>query len=91
MIRPCPWVGCIHHLWFTVAVKSDRRNPLHGLKPWELPETCTLDLADRGGMTLEEVGYVLGITRERVRQIQDESLEKLREEMKQHERHEPED
>ncbi len=30
------------------------------------------------GMTLEEIGNILGITRERVRQLQDEALEKLR-------------
>lgn len=33
---------------------------------------------ERGGMTLEEVGKVLGITRERVRQIEVAALKKLR-------------
>lgn len=48
---------------------------------WELPETCALDIADRGGITLEEVGQVAGITRERVRQIEDKILLKLRPEV----------
>lgn len=43
----------------------------------ELPETCALDLADRGGMTLEEVGDVLECTRERIRQIEAKALKKL--------------
>ena len=41
-------------------------------------ETCALDLADRGGMTLIEVADVLGVTRERVRQIEDSAIEKIR-------------
>jgi DNA-directed RNA polymerase sigma subunit (sigma70/sigma32) len=51
--------------------------PWPGLEPWELPETCALDAADRGGMTLEEVGAILNLTRERIRQIQRLALAKL--------------
>lgn len=43
-----------------------------------LPHSCTLDLAERDGMTLEEVGQVLRITRERVRQIEKNGKEMLR-------------
>ncbi|MBK9073254.1 MAG: hypothetical protein IPL79_19975 [Myxococcales bacterium] len=32
--------------------------------------TCSLKYADAGAMRLEEVGEVLGVTRERVRQLQ---------------------
>jgi len=30
------------------------------------------------GLTLEEIGYILGVTRERVRQIEEKALKKLR-------------
>jgi DNA-directed RNA polymerase sigma subunit (sigma70/sigma32) len=43
-------------------------------EPWELPETCALDVADRGGVTLEEVGGWLNLTRERVRQLEVHAL-----------------
>jgi len=36
-----------------------------------LPETCLIDVTDRGGATLETIGAIFGITRERVRQLQD--------------------
>jgi hypothetical protein len=48
------------------------------LEPWELPETCALDVADRGGMTLEEVGGILNLSRERVRQIQHLALLRIK-------------
>jgi hypothetical protein len=40
--------------------------------------TCALDVAEAGGLTLEEVGNIIGVTRERVRQMQVRALEKLR-------------
>jgi len=36
-----------------------------------LPETCVLDVTDRGEATLETIGAIFSITRERVRQLQD--------------------
>ena len=39
---------------------------------WELPETCALDVVQyHGRMTLQEVGEVMGICRERVRQLEE--------------------
>lgn len=37
-------------------------------------ETCTLDVADRGGATLDEVGKTINITRERVRQLIEQAM-----------------
>ena len=42
------------------------------------PETCALDAAERGGMTLDEIGELLNMTRERARQIEEGALRKLR-------------
>lgn len=45
---------------------------------WDMPDTCSLDVADRGGVTLEEVGAILNLTRERIRQIEVGALVKLK-------------
>lgn len=35
----------------------------------EIPESCSLDVAERGGVTLDRLGVILRLTRERVRQL----------------------
>jgi DNA-directed RNA polymerase sigma subunit (sigma70/sigma32) len=42
-------------------------------------ETCALDIAERGGITLEEVGEIMNLTRERIRQLEMSGLTKLSE------------
>lgn len=39
-------------------------------------ESCALDVADRGGATLGEIGVAIGVTQERVRQIEGKALRK---------------
>ncbi len=77
--RPCPWVSCKHHLFLDVNPEtgSIKLNfPDKDLT--EMRETCALDVADRGGITLEEVGAILNLTRERIRQVEVRGLLKLR-------------
>ena len=77
--RPCPWVSCKHHLYLDVnpETKSIKLNFPH-LNVWEMNHTCSLDVADRGGTTLEEVGKILNLTRERIRQVEVRGLTKLK-------------
>jgi Sigma-70, region 4 len=81
MPRPCPYVSCAHHLYLDVNPASGaiKLNFPH-LEVWEMKETCALDVADRGGITLEEVGEILNLTRERIRQVEVRGLGKLRDE-----------
>ena len=78
--RPCPYVSCKYHLYLDVnpATGSIKLN-FPDLEVWEMEETCALDVADRGGITLEEVGEIMNLTRERIRQVELRGLEKLRE------------
>lgn len=79
--RPCPFVGCKHNLYLDV-------NPTTGsiklnfpdLEPWEMEESCALDVAERCGITFEEIGEVMNLTRERIRQVELSCLDKIRSE-----------
>lgn len=72
--RPCPWVSCRHHLYLDVEPSGSIKINQPALEVWQMPETCSLDVADRGSSTLEETGAMLNLTRERVRQVERKSM-----------------
>jgi len=76
--RPCPFVSCKHHLYLDVSARTGAiKLNFPDLEVWEMNETCALDIADRGGATLEEVGAIMNLTRERIRQVEVKGLAKL--------------
>lgn len=78
MERPCPYVSCKYHLFIDVhPVRGSIKVNFPDLEVWEMTETCALDVADRGGITLEEVGEIMNLTRERVRQVETAGLAKM--------------
>ncbi len=77
--RPCMFISCKHHLYLDVNPETGSiKLNFPDKEIWELDETCALDVADRGGITLEEVGTIMNLTRERIRQVETRGLLKLR-------------
>jgi len=77
--RPCVRVSCRHHLYLDVNPETGSiKINFPDLEPWEMRETCALDVAERGGITLEEVGEIMNLTRERIRQVEVRGLLKLK-------------
>ena len=76
--RPCPYVSCQHHLFLDVSARTGAiKLNFPDLEVWDMNETCALDVADRGGTTLEDVGAIMNLTRERIRQVEVKALAKL--------------
>ncbi|HEV8244440.1 MAG TPA: sigma factor-like helix-turn-helix DNA-binding protein [Polyangiaceae bacterium] len=76
--RPCPIVSCKYHLFVDVSPRTGAiKLNFPDLEVWELSESCALDVADRGGTTLEDVGAIMNLTRERIRQVEVRALAKL--------------
>jgi hypothetical protein len=76
--RPCPFVSCKHHLYIDVSARTGAiKLNFPDLEVWDLGESCALDVADRGGTTLEDVGAIMNLTRERIRQVEVKALAKL--------------
>jgi hypothetical protein len=78
-MRPCPWVACKHHLYLDINPETGSiKINFPDLEPWEMKQTCALDVAERGGITLEEVGEIMNLTRERIRQVEVRGLLRLK-------------
>ena len=78
--RPCLFVSCKHNLYLDVNPETGSiKLNFPDKEIWELEYTCALDVAEKGGITLEEVGEIMNLTRERIRQVETRGLMKLRE------------
>jgi hypothetical protein len=76
--RPCPFVSCKYHLFIDVSPRTGAiKLNFPDLEVWDMGESCALDVADRGGTTLEDVGAIMNLTRERIRQVEVKALAKL--------------
>ncbi|MFW5879181.1 MAG: sigma factor-like helix-turn-helix DNA-binding protein, partial [Myxococcota bacterium] len=79
MARPCLFVSCKYHLYLDVNPRTGSiKLNFPDKEIWEIGETCALDVADRGGITLEEVGDIMNLTRERIRQVESSGLDKIK-------------
>ena len=77
--RPCPWVACKHNLYLDINPETGSiKINFPDLEPWEMKSSCALDVADAGALTLEEIGLITNLTRERIRQVEVRGLIKLK-------------
>lgn len=76
--RPCPYVTCQHHLYLDVNADTGaiKYNHPH-LDVLEMTESCSLDVADRGGIGLEELGLHFNVTLEGARQLEKDIVEEV--------------
>ncbi len=77
---PCPHVGCRYHLW--TERRLDRRGAVVDLRETavfgNVDHTCILNEIAHGPLTLEAIGGLFELSRERVRQIEADALARLR-------------
>ncbi len=79
--RPCPWISCSANAYLDVKEhgKSITYN-FPNIEPEDMKpnRSCTLDIADWGGASLTDIAAMMNLTRERVRQIQEIAIRKVR-------------
>lgn len=76
--RPCPHVSCKYNLYLDVSERTGSiKLNFPDLEVDQMTESCVLDVADRGGMTLGDVGAAMNLTRERVRQLERSAMAKI--------------
>jgi hypothetical protein len=82
---PCPFVSCRHHLFLEVDEHTgslklnfpDLFDADGAPELDQMPATCALREADRGGVILERMGECMNLTRERARQLEAMALERM--------------
>ena len=78
-VRPCPWIGCRYNLYLDVHPETGSIKLNYPEKePWDMEETCALDIAEQGSHSLEEIASHVGFVRERVRLVELAAKGKLR-------------
>jgi len=77
--RPCPWIRCKYHLIWPLWNKlRDRSDDKVADYITEMKYSCILDaIDDYGEMTLEQIGQLFHITRERIRQIEEKAVRRV--------------
>lgn len=88
----CGFVSCKYHMAIDVSPANGSikfnapitigDDGVPDLDLTAMSETCALRAAERGGMTLEEIGAAFNLTRERVRMIEQGALAQLRGEVR---------
>ena len=74
--RPCPYVACKYNLYLDVDA-HDNVITAPG-EPWDVQESCSLDLAAKDPLGYAEIGGVMHLSPERIRQIEFRALYKIR-------------
>jgi hypothetical protein len=77
-VRPCPWVSCRYNLYLDVRADGILRLNFPDREPDEMTASCALDLAGDGPRTLDQVATLMGMSRERARQLEDQAMSQIR-------------
>ncbi len=75
--RPCPFLSCRYHLYLDINEYGGIRLNFPDIELHQMAETCALDVAERQGATLEHVGSLMNVTRERIRQMETAALQRI--------------
>jgi hypothetical protein len=76
--RPCVYIGCRHSLYIDVTFAGSIKLNAPDVDPDDVSGTsCSLDVAEAGGIVLEALAAPLNVTKERVRQLEASAFRKL--------------
>lgn len=77
VVRPCPFTTCRYNLYLDVTSEGWLKPNFPHLQPGEMRESCALDVAERGGVELHQLGPLLNLTQAGVAKIVDSGLRKV--------------
>lgn len=75
--RPCPYVSCRFNLYLDVEPNGVVRLNFPDLEAEEMKESCALDVADRGALSVDHIAPLMNITHTCVWQIEVRAVTRL--------------
>jgi hypothetical protein len=79
--RPCPFVSCRHNLYLDVRSDGVLRINFPDREPDEMVASCALDLASDGPRTLDTIAGLMGMSKERARQLEHSAFRSVRQQL----------
>lgn len=76
--RPCPYVSCRHNLYLDVRSDGVLRINFPDREPDEMIASCVLDIAGDGPRTLDTIAGLMGMSKERARQLEHKAFRSVR-------------
>lgn len=76
--RPCPYLSCQYNLYLDVTPTGNIHLNFPAIEPDEMQESCALDVAAEGGASLDRVAECTGVTRERIRQLENHAQNRIK-------------
>jgi hypothetical protein len=75
--RPCPFVSCRHNLYLDVVGDYSILFNNAELEPWEVENSCALDVAEKGAITHQEIGDMLNMSPQAIDHIYQTAQDKI--------------
>lgn len=76
-VRPCPFWSCDMHLGKDVTDSGSLKINYPNREPWQLWDSCALDLARQGRQTFDRIGEAMNLSNQRVEQMVSDALEEF--------------
>lgn len=77
-VEACPFVSCRHNLTLEVNARSKSIKIRPPDKDLECQNNCSLFLSEGPYKKLDEIAAIMGTSRQRIQQIEEEALRKLK-------------
>ena len=76
--RPCPFISCKYNLFVEIGPKGSLDFTWPRTQPHQMPQSCALDLADEGGLTVQELADEMRLGLDVVKKSVDAALRSVR-------------
>jgi len=76
--RPCPFVSCKYNLFLDITEEGDIRFNFDGVEPWQMRNSCALDVAEKGPLKIVDVSAMVNLTKAETEEVLEQAYATIR-------------